>query len=98
MLGSREIITTLSGETLEGVCGRRVSVESSLWPLLWCLVMDVLLWELNNDVQYIVGYDDDTATLINGKFLQIVKISLYPLYDNAEALQFYLAIHLLFVT
>jgi hypothetical protein len=65
MLESREIVTTLSGETL------RVSVAKGCQPLLWCLVMDVLLWELNKDGQD-TGYDDK-AILINGKFLQMVS-------------------------
>jgi hypothetical protein len=39
-----------------------------LSPLLWSLVVDELHWELNT-----AGYADDTARLINGKFLQTVS-------------------------
>jgi hypothetical protein len=41
--------------------------------LLWSLVMDDLVWGLNNNGYYTVGYADDTAILINGKFLQTVS-------------------------
>jgi hypothetical protein len=39
-----------------------------LSPLLWSLVVVDLLWELNSNGYYTVGYDNDTAILINGKF------------------------------
>jgi hypothetical protein len=41
-----------------------------LSPLLWSLVVDELTWELNDGVYYTVGYADDIAILINGKFPQ----------------------------
>jgi hypothetical protein len=73
MLESREIIITLSGETLRASMAKECLWGVVLWPLLWCLVMDDLLWELNNDGQYTLRYADDTAILINGKFLQMVS-------------------------
>jgi hypothetical protein len=36
-------------------------------------VVDDLLWELNSNGYYTVGYADDIAILINGKFLQTVS-------------------------
>jgi hypothetical protein len=45
----------------------------TLLPLLWSLVVDDLLWELDNCGYYTVGYAADIAILINGKFIQIVS-------------------------
>jgi hypothetical protein len=44
-----------------------------LLPLLWSLVVDELLWELNDSDYYKVRYADDIAILINGKFPQTVS-------------------------
>jgi hypothetical protein len=41
--------------------------------LLWSLLMDDLLWGLDNNGYYTVGYADDIAILINGKFPQTVS-------------------------
>jgi hypothetical protein len=41
--------------------------------LLWSLVVDDLLLELNGNRLYTIGYADDIAILINGKFLQTVS-------------------------
>jgi hypothetical protein len=42
-------------------------------PLMWSLVVDELLWELNNNYYYVIGYADDIANIINGKFFQTVS-------------------------
>jgi hypothetical protein len=44
-----------------------------LLPLLWSLVMDELLWDLNDNDYYTVGRADDTAILINRKLPQTVS-------------------------
>jgi hypothetical protein len=44
-----------------------------LLPLLWSLVVDGLVGELNEGGCYAVGYSDDIAILINGKFPQAVS-------------------------
>jgi hypothetical protein len=44
-----------------------------LSPLLWSLVVDDLLWGLNDDGYYTLGYADDIAILIHGKFLTTVS-------------------------
>jgi hypothetical protein len=44
-----------------------------LSPLLCSFVVDNLLWELNSNGYYTVGYADDIAILINGKFLYTVS-------------------------
>jgi hypothetical protein len=46
--------------------------EGVISPLLWSFIVDNPLWETNNDGHYTVGYVDDTAVLINGKFSQTV--------------------------
>jgi hypothetical protein len=65
-LESRTITATLSGETL------RVPASRGCPPLLWSLVVD-LLWELTDKGYYTVGYADDIAILIHGKFLSTVS-------------------------
>jgi hypothetical protein len=71
MLESRNISTTLSVETLGVAAARGCSQGRVLSPLLWSLVVDDL-WGLNSNGYYTVGYADDIAILINGKFLHTV--------------------------
>jgi hypothetical protein len=73
MLESRNTVTTLSGETLRVSTAKGCPQEGVLLPLLWSLVVDELLWELNDNDYYTIGYADDIAILINGKFLQTVS-------------------------
>jgi hypothetical protein len=73
MLESRNIIATLSGETLGASAVRGCLQGGVLSPLLWSLVMDDLLCQLNDNGHYTVGYADDIAILIDGKFLQAVS-------------------------
>jgi hypothetical protein len=68
MLESRNIKATLSGETLGVAAVRGCPQGGVLSPLLWSLVVDDLLWELNYRGYYTVEYADDIAILINGKF------------------------------
>jgi hypothetical protein len=56
MLGSRKIIATLAGETLEGSVARGFLQGSVLSPLLWSLVVDKLIGGLNGNGYYILGY------------------------------------------
>ena len=51
----------------ESVYGERVSTWRCSLPLLWSLVVDDLLWELNSKGHFTVGYAADIAILINGK-------------------------------
>jgi hypothetical protein len=44
-----------------------------LSPQLLSLVVDDLIWGLNNNGYYTVGYADDIANLINGKFPHTVS-------------------------
>jgi hypothetical protein len=63
----------LSGETTRAFAARGFPQGGALSPLLWSLVVDELLLELNGNDQYTVGYAHDTAILINGKFPQTVS-------------------------
>jgi hypothetical protein len=47
MLESRNIITTLSGEALRESMAKGCRQGDVLLSLLWSLVVDNLLWELN---------------------------------------------------
>jgi hypothetical protein len=73
MLDSRNINSILSGETLRASAARGCPQGGVLSPLLWSLVVDDLLWELNCNGYYTVGYADDIAILINGNFLYTVS-------------------------
>jgi hypothetical protein len=73
MLESRDIGATLSGETLGATVARGCLQGGVLPLLLWSLVIDDLLWELNNNGYYTVGYADDIAILNNGEFSQTVS-------------------------
>jgi hypothetical protein len=73
MLESRNIVTTLSGGTFRASTTKGCLQEGVLSPLLWSLVVDEFIWELNDGGYYTVGYEDDIAILINGKFLQTVS-------------------------
>jgi hypothetical protein len=49
MLESRNVSATLSGETLGATAARGCPQGGVLLPLLWSLVVDNLLWGLNNN-------------------------------------------------
>jgi hypothetical protein len=68
MLESRSVVATLTGETLEMASTRGYPQEGVLSPLMWSLVMDELLGELNGNGYYTTGCADDIAILINRKF------------------------------
>jgi hypothetical protein len=80
MLESRNIITTLLGETMRASTTRGCSQGGVLSPLLYSLVVGELLWEFNDNDYYTVGYVDDSAILINGKFPWTVSESYKQLY------------------
>jgi hypothetical protein len=73
MLESRNISVTLSGETPGASAARGYPQGGVLSPLLWSLVVDDLISGLNSNGYYTVGYTDDIAILINGKFPHTVS-------------------------
>jgi retron-type reverse transcriptase len=70
MLESKSMIATLTGQTLEVSVTKGCPQGGMLSPLLWSLVVDELLGELNEGGYHAIGYADDLAILINGKRLQ----------------------------
>jgi hypothetical protein len=73
MLENRLINATFSGESLKATAVRGCPQGGVLSPLLWSLVVDDLLWGLNSNDYYTVGYADDIAISVNGKFSQTVS-------------------------
>jgi hypothetical protein len=73
MLGGRKVTATFAGETLEGSMARGCLQGGVLLPLLWSLVVDKHIRGLGANGYYILGYADDIAILIHGKFLNTVS-------------------------
>ena len=72
------IVAMLSGRTVEAtICGTTTKLGVTrgcpqggiLSPILWCMVIDSLLVELNNGGFFTQGYSDDVSCLICGDFL-----------------------------
>jgi hypothetical protein len=75
MVESRNIIATLSGEALGASVARGCPQGCVLSPLLCSLVVDDILWDLNSNGYYTVGYANDISILINGKSLRLCQRS-----------------------
>jgi hypothetical protein len=73
MLESRNTSAKLSGETLGATAAKGCPQGGVLSPLLWRMAVDYLLWRLDSNGYHTVGYANDMAILINGKFLQTVS-------------------------
>jgi hypothetical protein len=88
MLESRTIIATLSGETLRVSAAGGCPQGGVLLPLLWSLVVNDLLRELNDKGYYTIGYADDIAILIQGKFpstvSEYIQMALYTVQRWCE--------------
>ncbi|CAF4826717.1 unnamed protein product [Pieris macdunnoughi] len=67
MLKQRAIQFTVNSTT-RGIVSRGCPQGGVLSPLLWNLVVNELITELNADNLYTVGYADDIAILISGNF------------------------------
>lgn len=68
MLKTRQITSTLSGTSITISPTRGCPQGGVLSPLIWLLVMDELLLKLNQAGIDTIGYADDLAVLIRGKF------------------------------
>jgi ribonuclease HI len=66
MLRSRQIRSKLYNCSLEVFAMKGCPQGGVLSPLLWCLVVDDLLWKLNNLGLHTQGYADDLVTSIMG--------------------------------
>ena len=68
MLSYRVVLAEVGEAKLQCVVSKGCPQGGVLSPLLWNLVVDSLLWTLNNQGFYTIGYADDITILINGKF------------------------------
>jgi Reverse transcriptase (RNA-dependent DNA polymerase). len=73
MLSSRCITSCLMGETTHVTSVRGCLQGGVLSLLLWNLTVDELLWDLNEAGYYSIGFVDDIAIIIRGKFPSTVS-------------------------
>jgi hypothetical protein len=73
MLGNRKITAMLAGETVERSVARGCLQGGILSPLLWSLVLDNLIGGFSGNGYCTLGYVDDFAVLIRGKFPNTVS-------------------------
>lgn len=73
MLQSRQVRASLLGEKVEVLAAKGCPQGGVLSPLLWDLVVDDLLTELNNKGLYTQGYADDLVVLIRGKHAHVIS-------------------------
>jgi hypothetical protein len=99
MLENRNIIATLSGETHKVSVARGCPQGGVLSLLMWSLVVDDFIWCLKSDGYYTVGYADDIAILINGKFShtvsEILQTALYIFQQWCKKKNFILGLDIL---
>ncbi|KAJ4450580.1 hypothetical protein ANN_28740 [Periplaneta americana] len=67
-----------------GVCGWGLPTGGVLLPLLWDLVVDALFRELNEAGYLAIGYADDIAVIVKGKFPTTVIDMLQVALKNIE--------------
>jgi hypothetical protein len=84
MLGRGKITATLTRETLEKSVARSCPQGGVLSPLLWSLVVDKLIGGLDRNGYYTLGYADDIAILICGKFPNTVSELLQEALSMAQ--------------
>jgi len=73
MLSGRDLIVSLSKETVRGRPAGGCPQGGVLSPLLWCLVVDELLTKLKKAGFLVFGYADDVAIVTRGNFLNTLK-------------------------
>ena len=73
MLSRRCIISSLMGETMQVTSVRGCPQGEILLPLMWNLTVDKLQWDLNEAGYYSIGFADDIAIVIRGKFPSTVS-------------------------
>ena len=72
MLSDRRVSTEWGGTTVSGTVNEGCPQGGVLSPLLWSLVVDDLLRELNSRGLKAVGYADDIGIIARGKFPEIL--------------------------
>lgn len=74
MLKQRSVQTSLGEESNTAIVHRGFPQGGVLSPLLWCLVVDKLVRNLNEEGYYMQAYSDDGAVLLVGQHLDIVSL------------------------
>ena len=72
MLEWRKIHISVGQKSIEAGCLRGCPQGGVLSPLLWLLVMDTLLWLLEDKKVFAQAFADDLAVIITGKFADTV--------------------------
>ena len=73
MLTSRAVNANIAGSSLRRSVTRGTPQGGVISPLLWLLVVDGLLKRLERNGVTVIGYADDIAILVNGKFPSILS-------------------------
>ena len=68
MLTSRIASAEVAGSSVTRLVSRGTPQGGVISPLLWLLVVDVILKKLEDEGTFIIGYTDDLAILVRGKF------------------------------
>ena len=84
MLQDRVISATLGSDTATIQATKGCPQGGVLSPLLWSLVIDGLLQETNGVDLYTIGYADDIAVVVTGKFESTIAEVLYNALRRIE--------------
>ena len=82
LLCQRSVKLAHSGSSLEVRTTRGFPQGGVLSPLLWNMVLDSLLWELENNGVFVQGYADDLVILIPGKLVSELLSRALKIVDN----------------
>ena len=81
----RRIVTSLGPTRVGGWVERGCPQGGVLSPLLWCLVIDGLLRNLNDRGIYAQGYADDLAILVRGSFIDTLMEVMQSALETTES-------------
>lgn len=84
MLSSRIIVSSLGGSSIERLVSRGTPQGGVLSPLLWNIVINNLLLELEGKGFKVIAYADDVAILVTGKFPITLKERMQVALDIME--------------
>ena len=73
MLTSRVVTAEIAGSKVTRKVSRGTPQGGVISPLLWLLVVDELLINLEREGANVIGYADDLAILVRGKFPDILS-------------------------
>jgi hypothetical protein len=73
ILAERRIVVYHGERVVEGTPGRGCPQGGVLFPLLWCLIVNDLLEELQREGFHVYGYADDIAIAVGGRFLSTLR-------------------------